>query len=180
MEGALRGRAGSRRVEVNAGGRIMRELGRQEGDAGEDIRLTIDAGVQNYVQTRLGDESASAVVMDVETGDILACVSAPSFDPNLFVRGISHADFDGLMENDHRPLANKAVQGAYPPGSTFKMVTALAALEAGVITTQSAVRCPGHYEVGGRRFHCWRGAGTAPWHWTAAWRKAAMSITTSR
>ncbi|MFN3971353.1 MAG: penicillin-binding protein 2 [Gemmobacter sp.] len=159
MEGDLRGRAGNRRVEVNAGGRIMRELDRQEGDAGDDIRLTIDADVQNYVQARLGEESAAAVVMDVETGDIVACVSSPSFDPNLFVRGISHRDFNALMENDHRPLANKAVQGAYPPGSTFKMVTALAALEAGVITTRTSVRCPGYYEVGGRRFHCWKGGG---------------------
>jgi penicillin-binding protein 2 len=162
MEGDLRGRAGNRSVEVNAGGRIMRELGRQEGEAGADLRLTIDAGVQNYVQARLGDESAAVVIMDVENGDLIACASSPSFDPNLFVRGISHKDFNALMENDHRPLANKAVQGAYPPGSTFKMVTALAALEAGVITPQTTVRCPGHYEVGGRRFHCWKGGGHGP------------------
>lgn len=159
MEGTLRGRAGSRQVEVNAGGRIMRELGRQEGDAGADLRLTIDADVQNYVQARLGEESAAVVIMDVSNGDLIACVSSPSFDPNLFVRGISHKDFNALMENDHRPLANKAVQGAYPPGSTFKMVTVLAALEAGVITKQTSVRCPGHYEVGGRRFHCWKTGG---------------------
>ncbi|HMO72011.1 MAG TPA: penicillin-binding protein 2 [Paracoccaceae bacterium] len=159
MEGDLRGRAGNRRVEVNVSGRVMRELGRQEGDAGGDIRLTIDADVQNYVQARLGEESAACVVMDVTNGDLIACVSSPSFDPNLFVRGISHADFNALMENDHRPLANKTVQGAYPPGSTFKMVTALAALEDGAITTRTTVRCPGHYEVGGRRFHCWRGGG---------------------
>lgn len=159
MEGQLRGQAGSRRVEVNALGRVMRELDRQEGDAGADLRLTIDADVQNYVQARLGEESAAAVVMDVETGDLRAIVSSPSFDPNLFVRGISHADYNALVEDDHRPLANKTVQGAYPPGSTFKMVTALAALEAGVITTNTVVRCPGHYEVGGRRFHCWKGGG---------------------
>ncbi len=160
MEGDLRGRAGNRQVEVNASGRIMRELGRQEGDAGANLRLTIDADVQNYVQVRLGEESASCVVMDVETGDLIACCSSPSFDPNLFVRGISHKDFNALMENDHRPLANKAVQGAYPPGSTFKMVTALAALEAGSITTQTSVRCPGYLEVGGRRFHCHSSHGT--------------------
>lgn len=159
MEGVLRGKAGNRRVEVNALGRVMRELGRQEGDAGADIRLTIDADVQNYVQARMGEESAAAVIMDVENGDILAIASSPSFDPNLFVRGISHPDYNALTENDHRPLANKAVQGAYPPGSTFKMVTALAALEAGAITTSTPVHCPGHYEVGGRRFHCWKGGG---------------------
>jgi penicillin-binding protein 2 len=159
MEGDLRGRAGNRRVEVNAVGRVMRELGRQEGDPGADIRLTIDADVQNYAQARLGEESAAAVVMDVQNGDILAIASAPSFDPNLFVRGISHADYNALTENDHRPLANKTVQGAYPPGSTFKMVTALAALAAGLITTSTSVNCPGHYEVGGRRFHCWKRGG---------------------
>jgi penicillin-binding protein 2 len=137
----------------------MRELDRQEGLAGRDIRLTIDADVQNYVQARLGEESAACVVIDVQTGDLVACASSPSFDPNLFVRGISHADYDALTGHDHRPLANKSVQGAYPPGSTFKMVTALAALEAGEITPATAVRCPGHFEVGGRRFHCWRRGG---------------------
>jgi penicillin-binding protein 2 len=162
MEEALRGAAGHRRVEVNVTGRVMRELDREEGTAGRDIRLTIDADVQNYVQARLGDESAACVVMDVETGDIKAIASSPSFDPNLFVRGISHADYNALTEDDHRPLANKTVQGVYPPGSTFKMVTALAALASGEVNTAHAVRCPGYLEVGGRRFHCWsrRGHGT--------------------
>lgn len=159
MESELRGSAGHRRVEVNATGRVMRELDRQEGIAGADIRLTIDADVQNYVQARLGEESAACVVMDVRTGDLVACASSPGFDPNLFVRGISHKDYNALTENDHRPLANKAVQGAYPPGSTFKMVTGLAALDAGVITPSTTVYCPGHYEVGGRRFHCWKRGG---------------------
>ncbi|WP_323006083.1 penicillin-binding protein 2 [Pseudorhodobacter sp.] len=159
MEDELRGKAGNRRVEVNAVGRVMRELGRQEGVAGGDIRLTIDADVQNYVQARLGEESAAAVIMDVQNGDILAIVSSPSFDPNLFVRGISHKDYNSLTGNDHRPLANKSVAGAYPPGSTFKMVTALAALEEGLINTSTSVNCPGHYEVGGRKFHCWRRGG---------------------
>ena len=159
MEGTLRGTAGDRRVEVNAVGRVMRELGRQEGQAGADIRLTIDAGVQNYMQVRLGGESAAAVVMDVENGDIIGCASAPSFDPNMFVRGISHTEYAVLTGNDHRPLADKAVQGAYPPGSTFKMMTGLAALEAGVITVNTPVNCPGHYDVGGRKFHCWKRGG---------------------
>lgn len=158
-EDRLRGRAGQKRIEVNHVGRVMRELERQEGVPGSDIRLTIDAQMQNFAQVRLGDESAAAVAMDVETGDILAIASSPSFDPNLFVRGISQADYSMLTGNDHRPLANKSVQGAYPPGSTFKMVTALAALEAGVITPQTGVYCPGHYEVGTRRFHCWKRGG---------------------
>ena len=159
LEDTLRGTAGTKRIEVNHIGRVMRELDRIEGQAGSDVHLTIDAGVQNFIQARLGEESASCIVMDVTNGDIIAAVSSPSFDPNLFVRGISNTDFRYLMDHDHRPLANKAVQGAYPPGSTFKMVTALAALEEGVITPETTVRCPGHFESGGRRFHCWRRGG---------------------
>lgn len=158
-EDKLRGKAGQKRIEVNSVGRVMRELERQEGVPGADLRLTIDADIQNFVQVRLGDESAAVVAMDVESGDILAIASSPSFDPNLFVRGISQADYSTLTENDHRPLANKCVQGAYPPGSTFKMVTALAALQAGVINSGTGVYCPGHYEMGGRRFHCWKRGG---------------------
>src|SRR5690606_28850679 len=126
---------------------------------GANVRLTIDHRLQNYVQARLGEESAAAVVMDVTTGGILAINSAPSFDPNLFVRGISTAEYRALTENDHRPLADKSVQGAYPPGSTFKMVTALAALEAGVISPEETVYCRGFTELGNRRFHCWKRAG---------------------
>ena len=156
MEDTLRGAAGTKQIEVNHIGRVMRELGRIEGTPGSDVHLTIDAGVQNFIQARLGEESAACVVMDVQNGDVIAAVSSPSFDPNLFVRGISNIDFRYLMDHDHRPMANKAVQGAYPPGSTFKMVTALAALEAGVITPETTFRCPGYLEAGGRKFHCWK------------------------
>ncbi len=159
LEGVLRGKAGARRVEQNAAGRIMRELGRTESLSGGDVQLTIDAGLQNFTQARLGDESASAVVMDVRNGDVLAAVSSPSYDPNLFVTGISVPDYADLRENDHRPLHNKIVQGLYPPGSTFKMVTLLAALDAGVITPSDRFFCPGHTTVSGRRFHCWKRAG---------------------
>lgn len=159
LESDLRGGAGTRQIEVNAVGRVMRELSREEGIAGADITLTLDARVQNFVQARLGEESAACVIMDVRTGDLVAAASAPSFDPNLFVRGIASADYKVLIEDDHRPLANKVVQGTYPPGSTFKMVTALAALADGVIDTETRVNCPGYYESGGRRFHCWRAGG---------------------
>lgn len=159
LEGDLRGKAGNRRIEVNAVGRVMRELERTEGTPGADIRLTIDADVQNFIQARLGNESAACVVIDVTNGDLIAVASSPSYDPNLFVRGISFADYGALMENDHVPLSNKAVQGAYPPGSTFKMVTALAALEAGVVNPETTVYCPGYYEMGGRRFHCHKRGG---------------------
>ena len=159
LEDELRGRAGQRRVEVNSAGREMRELGREEGEPGVNLQLTVDYRVQNYALARLGNESAAAVVMDVQTGDLIAISSAPSFDPNLFVRGISNADYRALTEDDHRPLADKTVQGVYPPGSTYKLVTALAAMEAGVISPEETVYCPGHLEVGGRRFHCWKRAG---------------------
>ncbi|MFD2173736.1 penicillin-binding protein 2 [Rhodobacter lacus] len=159
LEDELRGRAGQRRVEVNSAGREMRELDRREGEPGTALQLTLDTRLQNFALARLGGESAATVVMDVTNGDILAIASAPSFDPNLFVRGISGKDYKALMENDHRPLADKTVQGLYPPGSTFKMVTLLAALEAGVISPEETVRCPGYIEVGGRRFNCWKRGG---------------------
>ncbi len=159
MENDLRGVAGTKRVEVNAVGRIMRELDRREGEQGDDVQLTLDQSLQSYAQARLGEESAAAVVMDCETGDLLAIASAPSFDPNLFVEGISVADYGALTGNDHRPLAAKSVQGTYPPGSTFKMITALAALEAGVVGYDDTVYCPGHMKISNRRFHCWKRGG---------------------
>ena len=158
-EELLRGKAGAKRVEVNATGRVMRELDRREGQSGADMQLTVDADLQGYVQARLGNESAAAVVIDCDSGDIRASVSSPSFDPNLFVRGISVADYRALTQDEYRPLADKTVQGTYPPGSTFKMITALAALEEGLVGTEDTVYCPGHLEVSGRRFHCWKRAG---------------------
>lgn len=166
LEDDLRGRAGTLRVEVSASGRVMRELGRKEGDPGATVQLTIDRKLQNYVLARLGSESAAAVVIDTQKGDILAISSAPSFDANLFVRGISGADYRKLTENDRRPLADKSVQGAYPPGSTFKIVTSLAALEAGVIGLDETVYCSGFINVGNRRFHCWKRAGHGSVHLT--------------
>jgi penicillin-binding protein 2 len=158
-EGLLRGTAGTKQVEVNATGRVMRELERREGQSGADLQLTIDAKLQNYVQARLTGESAAVVIIDCEKGDILANSSAPSYDPNLFIGGISSKDYDPLLTDKYRPLVNKTVQGAYPPGSTFKMMTAMAAIEAGIIGPDETVYCPGHLEVGGRRFHCWKRSG---------------------
>ncbi|MGK7753704.1 MULTISPECIES: penicillin-binding protein 2 [unclassified Roseovarius] len=158
-EDTLRGKAGTKRVEVNAAGRVMRELDRVEGEAGADIQLTLDNALQSYVTARLEGESAAAVVMDCETGDLLACSSTPGYDPNLFVRGISQADYSALLDNKYRPLPNKTVQGVYPPGSTFKMITALAALEDGQVDPNETVYCPGFLKVSNRRFHCWKRAG---------------------
>ncbi|WP_102108218.1 penicillin-binding protein 2 [Oceaniglobus roseus] len=155
----LRGKAGSKRIEVNAAGRVMRELGRDNGVPGSDLQLTVDTNLQNFVEARLMlEESAAAVVMDPRSGDLLAIGSAPTFDPNKFVRGISSADYAELTENKYRPLANKSVQGAYPPGSTFKMMVALAALESGISSEETAY-CPGFTKVGDRRFHCWKRGG---------------------
>lgn len=159
LEDELRGKAGVRRIEVNSTGREMREIDRREGEHGANLRLTVDARLQNYAAARLGGESAAAVVIDLTNGAIRAIVSEPSFDPNLFVRGISTADYQALMENDHRPLADKTVQGAYPPGSTFKIVTALAALDAGVTSAGETVYCRGYTELGDRKFHCWKRSG---------------------
>ncbi|MDJ0640833.1 MAG: penicillin-binding protein 2 [Paracoccaceae bacterium] len=159
MEGTLRGTAGTKQVEVNASGRVMRELSRNDYTPGQSLQLTVDHGLQNYAMARLAKESAGCVVMDVETGDLLAMASAPSFDPNLFVHGISSRDYDALRENEYNPLFNKTVQGVYPPGSTFKMMTALAALRKGVIGPGERVWCPGHMTVGRRRFHCWKRGG---------------------
>ncbi|SEM22558.1 peptidoglycan glycosyltransferase [Roseovarius azorensis] len=158
-ENLLRGSAGTRQVEVNAAGRVMRELDRQEGQPGADLQTTLDNSLQGYCSARLDGESAAVVVLDCDNGDILACASSPSYDANLFVRGISSTDYRALLENPYRPLPNKAVQGIYPPGSTFKMVTALAALEDGKIGLDETVYCPGHLTVSGRRFHCWKRGG---------------------
>jgi penicillin-binding protein 2 len=158
-EPRLRGLAGARRIEVNAAGRVIREIDRDEPQPGADLRLTIDRDLQRYAMRRMGEESAATVVMDVETGDMLCAASAPGFDPNQFVVGIGHAAWKALLEDDHRPLANKVVSGQYPPGSTFKMVVALAALEAGLTHPGETVFCNGGYQLGRRRFHCWRRGG---------------------
>ncbi|HEY5047815.1 MAG TPA: penicillin-binding protein 2 [Rhizomicrobium sp.] len=152
----LRGRAGVSREEVNAYGRVIRELGREEGAPGSDIYLTIDQEVQRYTVQRLGDESAACVVMDVTNGDVLALASTPGFDPNLFNVGIGPQQWRDLLTNDHTPLINKALSGAYPPGSTFKPTVALAALDAGAITPEFSVLCTGSLAFGNYVFHCWK------------------------
>jgi penicillin-binding protein 2 len=159
QEDILRGTAGTKQVEVNAAGRVMRELDRREGQPGADIQLTINAKLQNYVQARLGSESAAVVVIDCENGDLVANASSPSYDPNLFIGGISSKDYDPLLNSIYRPLVNKTVQGTYPPGSTFKMMVAMAAIEEGIIGPNDTAYCPGHLTVAGRRFHCWKRAG---------------------
>lgn len=153
----LRGKAGNTQVEVNAVGRIIRELSRQEGQPGSDIRLTLDRDLQQYAADRLKDEkSAAAVVMDIETGEVIALASVPGFDPNEFVTGLSTKTWRELVGDQYTPLINKSVSGLYAPGSTFKMVVALAALESGAVGPDHRVFCRGHTELGNARFHCWK------------------------
>ena len=159
LERALRGNAGTKRIEVNAKGRVIRELSRQESSPGQSVQMTIDTGLQNFALARLGKKSASAVVMRVDNGDLLSMASSPSFDTNLFVEGISTNDYAALRDNEFRPLADKSVQGIYPPGSTFKMVIALAALDEGLIRPNEKIRCDGHIELADRKFHCWKRLG---------------------
>ncbi len=160
-ENWLRGEAGFRRLETNAAGRIIRELPSEDvaPTPGRDLYLTVDAELQKFAIDRFGEESGAAVVMDIESGDILAFVSTPAFDPNDFVNGISQADYDLLRFNDRSPLYHKAYDGTYPPGSTYKMVVAAAALEAGVVNPRERVYCNRTYRFGNRTWHCWKPGG---------------------
>jgi len=153
---ALRGSGGSSQVEVNAFGRVIRELQRKEGQPGAEVQLTIDMELQRFTRQRLADESAAVVVLDIHSGDVLAMVSNPSFDPNSFNRGLSLVEWQALVQNPRAPLINKTIAGRYAPGSTFKMCVLLAALEKGVISESSQVFCSGFTELGDARFHCWK------------------------
>ncbi len=157
----LRGAAGALKTEVNARGRVIRELPDQstEPQQGQDIVLTLDGDVQRYASERLGNESASAVVIDVNTGELIALVSTPAFDPNLFVGGISSTNYATYRDNDRRPLFHKSIQGTYPPGSTFKAIVAAAALEHDVAPPSETMFCNGSTRLGDRDFHCWRREG---------------------
>ncbi|WP_370152086.1 penicillin-binding protein 2 [Ferrovibrio sp.] len=155
----LRGRAGHSQLEVNAYGRAIRELERTDGQPGDDVVLTIDAELQRFAVDRLAGESAAAAVMDIHTGEVLCLVSNPGFDPNWFNVGITQAQWKSLSTDKYKPLINKTIQGQYPPGSTFKMLVGLAALEAGAIDANTHVFCPGHMEFGNATFHCWKKGG---------------------
>ncbi|MFN6935742.1 MAG: penicillin-binding protein 2, partial [Tsuneonella sp.] len=153
LEGRLRGTPGAKRSEVTARGKLVRELATRPDEPGQNVRLTIDAGLQEFTARRLGNESGSVTVFDITNGDILAMVSMPSYDPNAFSDGISRTEWKMLSEDDHLPLMNKTLQGLYPPGSTFKPATALAILGAGV-DPKRVVYCNGGYQLGNRRFGC--------------------------
>jgi penicillin-binding protein 2 len=155
----LRGTAGTSEIEVNALGRVIRELARRDGNPGVELVTTLDIGLQQFVQQRLAEQqSASAVVLDVITGDVLAMGSTPSFDPVAFNRGLTGGEWQALTNDISHPLTNKAIAGQYPPGSTFKTMTAMAGLEAGIEPSHT-VFCPGFVTLGSVSFHCWRHEG---------------------
>jgi penicillin-binding protein 2 len=158
LEGRLRGAPGAKRVEVTAGGKLVRELATRPDQPGQTVRLTIDAGLQEYAARRMGPNSGSAVVLDAMTGDMLAMVSMPAYDPNSFSDGISRGEWKMLSEDDHIPLMNKVLQGLYPPGSTVKPMHALAILQAG-IGPEKIVHCGGVLQVGNGKFHCHKRSG---------------------
>jgi penicillin-binding protein 2 len=151
----LRGKAGGQKVEVDAKGRVVRKdpAGDVKPIDGKDVVLTLDADVQNRALEMFGEQSGAAVMMDCRTGDILCMVSAPSFDPNAFVKGVPGKEYAALMAYDHKPLLNKAVTATYPPGSTFKTMVALTALENGYDPATVHV-CNGVFPFGNHVFHC--------------------------
>ncbi len=161
LESELRGIAGQKRVEVTARGQIVRELETRPDKQGRNVRLTIDLGLQEYAARRLGPNSGSAVVMDAVTGDVLAMVSMPAYDPNSFSDGIGRLEWKMLSGDDHIPLMNKTLQGLYPPGSTVKPMHGLAILRAG-IDPHRRVNCSGVLQVGTGRFHCHKRGGHGP------------------
>ena len=153
FEGQLRGQPGARRVEVTASGKIVRDLETRDDVQGKTVRLTIDAGLQDYAARRIGLESAAVVVIDCRDGAILALTSMPCFDPNSFSDGIGRLEWKMLNEDSHIPLLNKAMRGLYPPGSTMKPMATLALQLAGV-DPMERVGCPGGYRLGSRFFRC--------------------------
>ncbi len=156
----LRGEVGDVQMEVNARGSVVRELTRNDAKPGHDITLGIDIGLQQYTQQRLAkEESAAAVVIDIASGEVRTLTSQPSFDPNLFTYGISQDDWDGLNNDEHSPLLNKVISGVYAPGSTIKPIVSLAGLEADILDPEARVFCPGYYELGDYKFHCWKHGG---------------------
>jgi len=153
LEPILRGQPGGQRVEVTARGKIVKELEPKPDISGGTVQLTIDSDLHQYAARRIGDQSASVVVIDVTTGDILAMPSMPSFDPNEFSDGISQAEWKMMSQDDHLPLVDKTLESLYPSGSTIKPSMALALLNAGVDRKQIVV-CNGAFQLGNHTFHC--------------------------
>jgi penicillin-binding protein 2 len=159
FEDYLRGNKGGRLVEVDALGRQLKLLKKEVLIPGNNLVLTIDLDLQQFIERIFEDKSGAVVVLDPNNGEILALVSHPAFDPNMFAGSISPQEWLRLNQNQLKPLQNRAIQGQYPPGSVFKIITATAGLETGIITPSTKFYCPGYFFYGGRIFHCWKGQG---------------------
>ena len=158
-EAELHGEDGGRQLEVDSRGRVLRVLNESQPTVGNSLVLTIDQRLQQAAERAFGSHAGAAVVMDVTNGEILAFVSSPTFDPALFAGKIPTDIWEKYLNDKRHPLQNKALSGQYPPGSTFKMITALAGLEAGAINESTTVHCDGTYEMGSGKFRCWSRAG---------------------
>ncbi len=158
-EDYLRGVDGGQQVEVDAVGRRLRVLSEVEETPGNTLVLSLDRDLQLTAERAMGDREGAVVALDPRSGDVLAMVSRPAFDPNVFARGIRAAEWRALVQDRKRPLNSKAVQGTYPPGSTFKVVMAAAALEEGVVNPFTQLFCGGGIFFGNRTFRCWRPSG---------------------
>ena len=153
------GKIGFQRYEVNAFGKRIKEIQINEGQAGKSFKTTLDYEIQKYTNGLLTDKAAAVCVMDVYNGDIVSLVSAPSFKPNAFVHGLDRIYWNSLINDEKKPLTNKAISGLYPPGSTIKTLVALSALENKIINPLDSFRCKGKIELHGEKFHCWEKKG---------------------
>lgn len=160
-ESRLHGYPGSRVVETNAAGRALDQINKQPATAGDNLVLTLDSALQKTAYKALGDQDGAVVALNPRTGGVLAMASKPGYNPNLFVNGISHADYSRLLNNPHRPLYDRALQGQYPPGSAIKPFMAIGALETGVINPDKKVWCPGYITLPGssHRYRDWKRSG---------------------
>jgi len=153
------GQIGYQRYEVNAFGKRIKEIKVNTGQAGQSFKTTLDYEVQKYTNELLKDKAAAVCVMDVYNGDIVSLVSSPTFEPNAFIHGLDKNYWNSLIKDEKKPLANKALSGLYPPGSTIKTLVALSALEHGIIKPLDTFRCKGKIELYGEKFHCWEKKG---------------------
>lgn len=159
LERDLHGSDGGRQLEVDARGRVLRTISESYPEVGNSVVLTIDSSIQEKAEKAFGDQAGAAVAMDVNSGEVLAFVSNPGFDPSLFSGKMPVDIWKGYLEDKRRPLENKALTGQYPPGSTFKVITALAGLEHGKIDGKTQVNCTGSYTLGNNTFKCWNRRG---------------------
>jgi penicillin-binding protein 2 len=159
FDSSLRGIPGTTVTEVNALGRELRLLKGLQPVKGEDVTLSIDINLQQAAEKAFDEKTGALIAIDPDNGEVLGLISKPSFDPNLFKRGITYEDWQQLSQDERKPILDRALQSQYPPGSTFKIVTAIAGLEEGVITPDTKVKCKGGLRYGGRFFGCWRKRG---------------------